>query len=51
MDKIIHSIGELMTIASSLPIMAAIPLYGIVYCIFAYCLLLVIKKAKEVLRG
>ena len=50
MDKIIHAIGELMTTAASLPLIASIPLYGIVYCIFAYCLLVVIKKAKEVFK-
>ena len=29
MSEIIQAIGELMTIASSLPLIAAIPLYGI----------------------
>lgn len=50
MDKIIQAIGELMTTASSLPLVAAIPLYGIVYCIFAYCFLVVVKKAREVFK-
>lgn len=36
--------------AQELSIFAAIPLYGIAYCIFAYCLLVVIKKAKEIFK-
>lgn len=50
MSEIIQAIGELMTIVSSLPLIAAIPLYGIAYCIFAYCLLVVIKKAKDIFK-
>lgn len=39
-----------MRMASELPIVAAIPLYGIAYCGFAYVLIVVLARLRRLIK-
>ena len=50
MELIVHEFVELVKVADSLPIVMAVPVYGLCYCVFLYAVLAVIKKAKDVFK-
>ena len=50
MTDILLQLVEALRMASELPIVAAIPLYGIAYCGFAYALIVVLARLRRLIK-
>nr|DAF69463.1 MAG TPA: hypothetical protein [Caudoviricetes sp.] len=50
MTDILLQLVEALRMASELPIVAAIPLYGIAYCGFAYVLIVVLARLRRLIK-
>ncbi len=50
MTDILLQLAEVLRMASELPIVVAIPLYGIAYCGFAYVLIVVLARLRRLIK-